>query len=105
MRKLTMIQHMSLDGVIQGPGGEDEDRDGSFDLGGWISPYKEPEVRDVIVKTHGERLDLILGRRVYDIWATYWPNERNPMADIINFATKYVATHIQKPCLGGLVIP
>ena len=93
MRKLTIIEHISLDGVIQAPGGPDEDRDNGFEHGGWSVPFHDPAAGAAIVKAHGEGFDLVIGRRVYDSWAAYWPAESNPMADSINSATKYVATH------------
>ncbi|WP_265515711.1 dihydrofolate reductase family protein [Nitratireductor luteus] len=94
MRKIRIIEHISLDGVIQAPGGSDEDRDGDFELGGWIVPRSDPAVGEAIVAAHGKAFDLLLGRRTYDIWSGYWPKiENNPMADSLNAATKYVATH------------
>ncbi|MCB1486773.1 MAG: dihydrofolate reductase family protein [Bauldia sp.] len=94
MRTITIIEHISLDGVIQGPGGPDEDRDGGFDLGGWSMRHADPAVREAIVVAHGEAFDLLLGRRTYDIWSGYWPKAgKSPMADSLNAARKYVATH------------
>jgi dihydrofolate reductase len=94
MRKITVIEHISLDGVIQAPGGPDEDRDGNFEHGGWIVPHSDPAVGEAIVAAHGKAFDLLLGRRTYDIWSDYWPKiTNNPMADSLNGATKYVATH------------
>ncbi|MGF1622230.1 MAG: dihydrofolate reductase family protein [Rhodomicrobiaceae bacterium] len=94
MRKITIIEHISLDGVIQAPGGPDEDRDGDFGHGGWIVPHSDPAVGEAIVAAHGTAFDLLLGRRTYDIWSGYWPKiTNNAMADSLNAATKYVATH------------
>lgn len=94
MRKLRIIEHISLDGVTQAPGGPDEDRDGNFEHGGWIVPHSDPAVGEAIDAAHGKAFDLLLGRRTYDIWSGYWPKiENNPMADSLNAATKYVATH------------
>lgn len=94
MRKIRIIEHISLDGVIQAPGGPDEDVDGAFEYGGWIVPHSDPAVGDAIGAAHGKRFDLLLGRRTYDIWSGYWPKAKNsPMADSLNAATKYVATH------------
>jgi dihydrofolate reductase len=94
MRKIRIIEHISLDGVIQGPGGPDEDRDGDFEHGGWAMPLSDPAVGDAIVAAHGEAFDLLLGRRTYDIWSDYWPKAASsPMADSLNGATKFVATH------------
>jgi dihydrofolate reductase len=94
MRKIRIIEHISLDGVIQAPGGPDEDRDGDFEYGGWIAPHSDPAVGEAIVAAHGKVFDLLLGRHTYDIWSGYWPKITNdPMADSLNAATKYVATH------------
>lgn len=94
MRKIRIIEHISLDGVIQAPGGPDEDRDGNFEHGGWIVPHSDPAAGEAIVAAHGKAFDLLLGRRTYDIWSGYWPKiENDPMADSLNAATKYVATH------------
>lgn len=93
MRKIRIIEHISLDGVIQAPGGPDEDGDGGFEQGGWIVPHSDPAVGEAIVAAHGKAFDLLLGRRTYDIWSGYWPKiENNPIADSLNAATKYVAT-------------
>jgi dihydrofolate reductase len=93
MRKITILEHVSLDGIIQAPGGPDEDRDGGFSYGGWAFPHDDPAGGEAIEAAHGERFDLLIGRRTYDIWAGYWPQAEGPMADQINGATKYVATH------------
>src|ERR1700722_18863612 len=92
VRKLKIIEHISLDGVIQAPGGPEED--GDYPHGGWAAPHADPEAGAAIMAAHGERFDLLLGRRTYDIWSGYWPNaKKSPMADSLNAATKYVATH------------
>jgi dihydrofolate reductase len=94
MRKIRILEHISLDGVIQAPGGQDEDRDGNFEYGGWSMPYSDPAVGEAIVAAHGKDFDLLLGRHTYDIWSGYWPKAaKSPMADSLNAATKYVATH------------
>jgi dihydrofolate reductase len=94
MRKIRIIEHISLDGVIQAPGGQDEDRDGNFEYGGWGMLHSDPVVEEAIVAAHGKVFDLLLGRRTYDIWSGYWPKAaKSPMADSLNAATKYVATH------------
>ncbi len=92
MRRIRIIEHISLDGVIQAPGGRDED--GDYEYGGWILPHSDPAVGEAILAAHGGAFDLLLGRRTYDIWSGYWPKiVNNPMADSLNAATKYVATH------------
>jgi dihydrofolate reductase len=90
MRKIRIIEQISLDGVIQGPGGPNED---DYSFGGWAVPHSDPAVGEAITAAHGEAFDLLLGRRTYDIWSNYWPNENGPMAKNLNAATKYVATN------------
>jgi dihydrofolate reductase len=89
MRKLKIIEHISLDGVIQVSGDG-----GGFPYSDWTAPYRTPAGRDEMLAAHGERFDLLLGRRTYDGWSGYWPKApSSPMADRLNAATKYVATH------------
>lgn len=101
MRKIRIMEHISLDGVIQAPGGPEEDPNG-FKYGGWSVPHADPEGGAAIVAAQGEAFDLLLGRRVYDIFAGFWPKApKSPMADSINAATKYVATHRPKSLAWG----
>lgn len=93
MRKITIIEHISLDGVIQAPGGPGEDTDGGFAHGGWAVPHFDPAIGEAIDSAHGQSFDLLLGRHTYDIFAGYWPKQTGPMADTLNAVTKYVATH------------
>jgi dihydrofolate reductase len=91
MRKLRIFEHISLDGVIQVRGaGEDSD----FPYGDWTVAYRTPAGRDLILAAYGERFDLLLGRRTYDLWSGFWPKApSSPMAERINAAKKYIATH------------
>ena len=92
MRKIRIIEQISLDGVIQALGGPNED--GDYPHGGWAVPHSDPAVGEAIDAGHGKAFDLLLGRRTYDIWSDYWPKaENSPMADSLNAATKHVATH------------
>src|SRR5580704_18110876 len=92
MRKIRIIEQISLDGVIQAPGGRDED--GDYAHGGWAMPYFDTAMGEAIAAAQGRSFDLVLGRRTYDIFAGYWPKvENDPIADGLNAATKYVATH------------
>jgi dihydrofolate reductase len=92
MRKIKIIEHITLDGVIQAPGGPNED--GDYPYGGWAAPHDDPEGGEAIVAAQGETFDLLLGRRTYDIFSGFWPKApKSPMADRLNAATKYVATH------------
>jgi dihydrofolate reductase len=89
MRKLKIIEHMSLDGVIQHSADE-----GDFPFGEWTAPYRTPAGREAILAAHGESFDLLLGRRTYDMWSGFWPKApSSPMADRLNAATKFIATH------------
>jgi dihydrofolate reductase len=88
MRKLKIIEHISLDGVIQSSG-----EDG-FPYVDWTAPYRTPAGREVLLAAHGESFDLLLGRRTYDMWSGFWPTAASsPFADRLNAATKFIATH------------
>ena len=89
MRKLKIIEHITLDGVIQHSAD-----DGDFAYSDWTAPYRSPAGRDAVFALQGESFDLLLGRRTYDIWSGFWPKApSSPMSDALNAATKYVATH------------
>ena len=90
MRKLKITEHISLDGVIQHSADDDE-----FPYTDWTAPYRgSPAGRDAMLAAHGERFDLLLGRRTYDAWSGSWAKApSSPMADRLNAAKKYVATH------------
>tara|TARA_R110000868_G_scaffold53744_4_gene168555 strand:+ start:37463 stop:38077 length:615 start_codon:yes stop_codon:yes gene_type:complete len=93
MRKVTIIEHISLDGVVQAPGGPEEDAENGFEHGGWAFPHFDPADGEAIDAAHGTSYDLLLGRRTYDIFGSYWPRQEGPMADSLNGARKFVATH------------
>lgn len=91
MRKIRIAEHISLDGVIQ-PGGPNEDSE--YANGGWTAPYRTAEGAAAVAEAYGKGFDLLLGRRTYDLWAGFWPKVKGgPFADSLNAATKYVATH------------
>ena len=91
MRKLKIMEHISLDGVIQVSGNPSE---GDFPYGDWTAPYRTPAGLEIVLAMYGEAFDLLLGRRTYDLWSGFWPKApKSPMADRLNAATKYVATH------------
>ena len=91
MRKIRVAEHISLDGVIQ-PGGPNEESE--YAHGGWTAPYRTAEGAALFAETYGKGFDLLLGRRTYDLWARFWPTVKGgPFADSLNAATKYVATH------------
>jgi dihydrofolate reductase len=88
MRLLKIMEHISLDGVIQASGEDD------FPYAEWTLPYRTPAGRDEVFAAHGGSFDLLLGRRTYDMWSGFWPKApSSPMGDSINAATKYVVTH------------
>jgi dihydrofolate reductase len=93
MRKIRIIEHISLDGVIQAPGGRNEGGD-DYAHGGWTVPYRSAAGGEAVAEAMGSSFDLLLGRRTYDIFAGYWPTGGNgPIANRLNAATKFVATH------------
>ena len=93
MRKLCVLTFLSLDGVMQAPGGPEEDTSGRFEHGGWSVGYFDDLLDDEMTRELGHPFDLLLGRRTYDIFASYWPHATGPAAQPLNDATKYVATH------------
>lgn len=92
MRKIVVLEHISLDGVIQAPGGPDEDTSGGFAYGGWISSYSDPTLGKALRTQMNLPFDLLLGRKTFDIWAPYWPNHADGWPGV-NTATKYVASN------------
>ena len=102
MRKLTILEYISLDGIVQAPGGPDEDRDGGFAHGGWSAPFDDPVLDEAVSTAHSAPFDLLLGRRTYDIWSGHWPHApASPIADAFNTATKFVVTHRPKSLAWG----
>ena len=89
MRKIIVLTFVSLDGVMQAPGGKGEDPSGGFDLEGWSVPYFDEELGKEMGKQLGLPFDLLLGRKTYDIFAAHWPRHPEEGASINN-ATKYV---------------
>jgi dihydrofolate reductase len=92
MRKVIVLEHISLDGVIQGPGGPEEDTSGGFPYGGWIAPYSDPILGTLLRKQMNMPFDLLLGRKTYEIWAPFWPQHGDEWPGV-NTATKYVASN------------
>jgi len=93
MRKIIAATFVSLDGVMQAPGGPEEDPVGGFKFGGWTFYYFDEVAGTAMEELFSKPFDLLLGRRTYDIFAAYWPYQKDPIADAFNPATKYVATH------------
>jgi dihydrofolate reductase len=86
MRKIRIFEHISLDGII--------DHDEDYAYSGWTTPYRSPAGLEIVTEAYGTSFDLLLGRRTYDAWAGFWPNAGDsPIANGLNAATKYVATH------------
>jgi dihydrofolate reductase len=86
MRKIRIFEHISLDGVIE--------HDKNYAYGGWTAAYRSPEGMAMLLKAYGSNFDLLLGRKTYDEFLGYWPNAGDfPLANAINAATKYIATH------------
>jgi dihydrofolate reductase len=93
MRKLITSTFVSLDGVVQAPGGPEEDPSGGFTLGGWTVPYFDESVGEFMDELMGHPFDLVLGRRTYDIFAGYWPGAgEQEGAGPLNDAVKHVAS-------------
>jgi dihydrofolate reductase len=92
MRKITVLEHISLDGVIQAPGGPDEDPSGGFAYGGWIAPYSDEVLGTALRKQMNMPFDLLLGRKTFDIWEPFWPQHADEWPGV-NTATKYVASN------------
>jgi dihydrofolate reductase len=91
MRKIIVLEHVSLDGVIQGPGAPEEDPSNGFAYGGWAAPYSDPALDAALQKLMSMPFDLLLGRKTFQIWASYWPHHADawPAAST---ATKYVGS-------------
>jgi dihydrofolate reductase len=92
MRKVIVLEHISLDGVIQAPGGPDEDTSGGFAYGGWIAPFSDDILGTALRKQMNLPFDLLLGRKTYEIWEPYWPLHGDIWPGV-NPATKYVASN------------
>src|SRR6185312_3410058 len=99
MRKIIVLSMISIDGVMQAPGGRDEDTSGGFKYGGWTAPFVDDTgfMGKMMLEQMGHPFDLLLGKKTYDIWAPYWPNhneEGNFIGNGINKATKYIASDV-----------
>jgi dihydrofolate reductase len=92
MRTLVVNTFLTLDGVMQAPGGPEEDGSGGFSQGGWSVNYWDDRMGEVMGESMNRPFDLVLGRRTYDIFAGYWPQATEPGAEPLNAATKYVAS-------------
>jgi len=101
MRKVIVTAMVSLDGVMQAPGGPDEDPTGGFKYGGWVQPYFDEVLGQAIGDAFSKPFDLLLGRKTYEIFAAYWPyyegGEDDFIAKRFNKTRKYVASHSSTP--------
>lgn len=95
MRKLIVLTFISLDGVMQAPGGPGEDDSGNFKYGGWTVPYFDDALGNVMAEQMSRPFDLLLGRKTFEVFAAYWPQHEDEGAGI-NKATKYVASNTLK---------
>lgn len=97
MRKMIVAAFISLDGVFQGPGGPEEDPVNGFRLGGWATPYDDKAIDQEMQDLFAQPFELVLGRRTYDMFASFWPlvgpDAGNPVANKFNSVPKHVATH------------
>ena len=93
MRRIIAITQLSLDGIMQSPGGPDEDPTNGFDYGGWVMTFGDDALGEVIGEILANDFEMLLGRRTYEIFTAYWPyNGDNPIGKSFNKAKKYVAT-------------
>ena len=95
MRKIIVLEHITIDGVIQGPGGPDEDTSGGFTYGGWIGSYSDEVLGNQLRKQMYSTFDLLLGRKTFEIWEPYWPKHKD-VWPMVNSATKYVVSNTRK---------
>ncbi|HXH27295.1 MAG TPA: dihydrofolate reductase family protein [Candidatus Acidoferrum sp.] len=96
MRKLIVLTFISLDSVMQAPGGPQEDTSGGFAFGGWTAGYFDGFMGKVMAEQMGHPFDLLLGRTTYDLFAAFWPHagdDQEPVRSGINKAKKYVVSH------------
>jgi dihydrofolate reductase len=99
MRKVIAGVMMSLDGVMQAPGGPEEDPTGGFGFGGWVFPHFDEVMGQAMDKSFSKPFDLLLGRKTYEIFAAHWPYQGSddPIGQLFNQVTKYVATSSKAP--------
>ncbi|WP_327265178.1 dihydrofolate reductase family protein [Streptomyces sp. NBC_01232] len=108
MGKLTLTTFVTLDGVMQAPGGPDEDPSGGFEYGGWVAPFADEGMGEFITEVFGRAEAFLLGRKTYEIFAAYWPVHDDPADPIpanLNRLHKYVAsTTVKEPAWGPVTV-
>jgi dihydrofolate reductase len=108
MRKIIVLTFVTLDGVMQAPGGPEEDPSGGFQYGGWTVPYFDEFLGNEMASQMGRPFDLLLGKKTYEIFAAYWPNVKTPGDPVsagLNNATKYVVSKtLTNPVWGPSVV-
>jgi dihydrofolate reductase len=92
VRSVVAVTQLTLDGVMQAPGGPEEDPSGGFEHGGWSVPYFDEAMGEAAAESFQEPFELVLGRKTYEIFAAHWPYDEGPIADALNSTTKYVAS-------------
>src|SRR5437588_3650059 len=92
MRKIIVGAQVAIDGVMQAPGGPSEDPTKGFKFGGWAMPYFDQEFSEELDRLFGEKFDLLLGRRTYEIFAAYWPYHHGGIAKLFNEIRKYAVS-------------
>lgn len=97
MRTIRAATFVSLDGVMQAPGGPAEDPRGGFQFGGWVFPFFDEKLGSLMHRAMGENYDLLLGRRTYEIFAAHWPHQDDEVGRTFNAVNKYVAAGPDTP--------
>lgn len=97
MRRVITSMFVSLDGVMQAPGGPEEDSSDGFEYGGWTFPHWDEVSHEAVMENFARPFELLLGRKTYEIFAAYWPLQEGEIAEPFNAVTKYVATSSTEP--------